>query len=191
MKAVKKAPLKISQQEIKPADSDGRWSGPLTEQAHAFSETTASGKPPWLIMQSKTMKLKKRQCWNLPSGFHQAKIVSAQLIKSATKDELELRLIFEIISLAHPTKIYVAKRVYRIAESETIIDDLEHLLNGKVEQVVNLSGEIIPEALVLLVGKNVDIEVEHHRGKNHDEPFCLVTKVKQQGVLIEVIKEAA
>lgn len=137
------------------------------------------------------MKLKKRQCWNLPSGFHQAKIVSAQLIKSATKDELELRLIFEITSLVHPTKIYVAKRVYRIAESDTIIDTLEHLLNGKVEQVFNHSCEIIPEALVLLVGKNVDIEIEHHRGKNHDEPFCLVTKVKHQGVLIEVIKEGA
>jgi len=190
MDAVKKAPFKIRQQEIKPADNDGRWSEPLTEQEHERSETKARRTNPWLL-ENTGMKLIKRQCWNLPSGFHHAKIVSAQLIKGANKEELELRLIFEITSLAHPTKIYVAKRVYRRAESDTIIDDLEHLLNSKIEQVVNLSGEIIPEALSLLVDKEVDIEIEHHRGKNHDEPFCLVAQVRNRGVLIEQIREAA
>lgn len=137
------------------------------------------------------MKILKKQSWNLPSGFHQAKIIDAQLIKGAGKDEQYLRLIFEITSLAHPTKVYVAKRVYKRVDSEAIIDDLEHLFRGKIEQVINLSGEIIPEALVLLNGKEVDIEIEHHRGKNHDEPFCLVTQVRNNGVLIEQIRDAA
>ena len=139
------------------------------------------------------MKLQKKTIWNIPSGFHQAKLVDARLIQRAFngKDEEVLRLLFEITSLLHPTKTYLAQKIYRCGDSKSTIEDLEHLLTGKIEQVVNLVGEIIPEALALFVGMEVDIEIEHHRGKNHDEPFCLVTQVKNRGVLIELMDEAA
>lgn len=98
---------------------------------------------------------------------------------------------FEITSLAHPTKTHVAKKTYKRADSEMIIADLEHLFYGRIEQVINLAGEIIPEALTLLLGRGVDIEISHYCGKNHDEPFCLVTKVRNRGGLIERIKDPA
>jgi hypothetical protein len=139
------------------------------------------------------MKVDKIQCWNVLLGFHQARIVDARLIKKCVnnRDEFELRLIFEITSLVHPTKQYMAKKVYRKGDSIQIITDLEHLLGNDIHSVINLQGEIIGEGLVRLVGKQVDIEIEHHQGKNHDEPFCLVTQVTNPGVLIEQIKDAA
>jgi hypothetical protein len=139
------------------------------------------------------MKIEKVICWNLIKGFHQARIVDARLYKKCVnnKDEWELRLIFEIISLIHPTKQYVAKRVYRKGDSEEIIADLEHLLGDDINKVINLAGEIISEALVILTGMPVDIEVEHIHGKDHDNPFCLVSQVRKPGVLIEQIRAAA
>jgi len=121
------------------------------------------------------------------------KVVDARQIQRTlnNKEEEVLRLLFEITSLLHPTKTYVAQKIYRRGDSTAIIEDFDHLLGGKIERVINLSGEIIPEALSLFVGMEVDIEIEHHRGKNHDEPFCLVTQVKNRGVLIELMKEAA
>ncbi len=139
------------------------------------------------------MKIEKVICWNLIDGFHQARIVDARLNKKCvnSKDEWELRLIFEITSLIHPTKQYVAKRVYRKGDSVEIIDDLEHLLGDDINRVINLAGEIISEALVILKGLPVDIEVEHIYGKDHDNPFCLVSQVRKPGVLIEKIRAAA
>lgn len=139
------------------------------------------------------MKLEKVVCWNLIEGFHQATITDARLNKKCVgnKDEWELRLIFEITSLVHPTKQYVAKRVYRKGDSVEIIDDLEHLLGDDINRVINLAGEIISEALVILKGLPVDIEVEHIHGKDHDNPFCLVSQVRKPGVLIEQIRAAA
>jgi fructose 1,6-bisphosphatase len=139
------------------------------------------------------MKIEKVICWNLIDGFHQARIVDARLNKKCvnSKDEWELRLIFEITSLVHPTKQYVAKRVYRKGDSVEIIADLEHLLGDAMNKVINLAGEIISEALVILNGMPVDIEVEHIYGKDHDNPFCLVSQVRKPGVLIEQIRAAA
>lgn len=139
------------------------------------------------------MKLEKQTSWVVIEGLHQAKIVDARLIKKCldNKEEWELRLIFEITSLIHPTKQYVAKRVYRKGDSEQIIADLEHLLGDDINRVINLAGEIISEALMILVGMSVDIEVEHIRGKDHENPFCFVSRVRRAGVLIEEISEAA
>jgi hypothetical protein len=115
------------------------------------------------------MKLEKVVCWNLIEGFHQARIVDARLNKKCVgnKDEWELRLIFEIISLIHPTKQYVAKRVYRKGDSEEIIADLEHLLGDDINKVINLAGEIISDALITLKGMPVDIECEHRHIRCH------------------------
>ena len=77
------------------------------------------------------------------------------------------------------------------AESKQIINDLTELLGDDIHQVINLAGEIIPEALNVLVGQPVDIEIEHHHGKNHAEPFCMVSQVTKPGGLIEQLKEAA
>jgi hypothetical protein len=144
-------------------------------------------------MEGIPLKIEKQICWVLVEGFHQATIVDARLIKKCvnTKDEWELRMIFEVTSLVHPTKQYMAKRVYRKGDSEQIIADLEHLLGDDINRVINLAGEIISEALIILVGKPVDIEIEHKHGKNHAAPFCLVSQVKNHGELIEQISEAA
>lgn len=139
------------------------------------------------------MKLDKVINWNLNEGFHQARIADARLNKKCVgnKDEWELRLIFEIMSSIHPTKKYMAKRVYRKCDSLEIIGDLEHLLGDNINSVINLAGEIIPDALVILQDMLVDIEVEHVHGKDHDNPFCLVSQVRKAGVLIEQIRTAA
>lgn len=139
------------------------------------------------------MKLEKVINWVIPEGFHQAKVVDARLIKKGAlvKDEEEdLRLMFEITSLINPTKKLMAKRVYRRSDSEEIIADLEHLLGEEITSVINLQGEIIGEGLMQLVGRAVDIEIVHHQGKNHDQPYCQVTQVTNPGVLIEEIDYA-
>lgn len=191
MKLVKKALFNNPSRKT-PEGHEDRWIINPAEQAHAVSEQKQSPEehiPGYL----KNMQIEKRKSWILPAGFHQAKIVDARLIQIGVnnKDEQVLRLIFELTSLIHPTRTYVAKKNYRHGDSQRLIEDFEHLLNGEVERVINLSGEIIPEALSLLVGKNVDIEIEHHRGKNHDEPYCLVTQVRNLGVLIEAMRDAA
>lgn len=139
------------------------------------------------------MKIEKKVSWNVLSGFHQARIVDARLIKKcvSNKDEWELRLILEITSLVHPTRQYMAQKFYRKGDSKQIINDLEHLLGNDIHSVINLQGEIIGEGLVRLVDKLVDIEIEHRQGKNHDEPFCLVAQVTNRGVLIEELRDAA
>ena len=136
------------------------------------------------------MKLEKIQSWIAPEGFHQAKIADARLTKkygSSNKDEDELRLIFLITSLVHPIKQIMARKVYRKTDSPQIIIDLEHLLGDNINSVINLQGEIIGEGLMQLVGRAVDIEIVHHFGKNHDQPYCQVTQVTNPGVLIEEI----
>lgn len=191
VKLVKKA-LFDNPSRKTPEGHEDRWIINPAEQAHAVSEQKQSPEehiPGYL----KNMQIEKRKSWILPAGFHQAKIVDARLLQRAFKgkDEEVLRFLFEITSLLHPTKTYVAQKVYRAVDSKFAIEDLEHLLKGKAEQVLNLAGEIIPEALSLFVGMEVDIEIEHHRGKNHDEPYCIVTQVKSRGVLIDLMDEAA
>lgn len=140
------------------------------------------------------LKIQKMVSWVLIEGFHQAKITDARLINSSVpdKEECELRLIFEATSLLHPTKKYLAKKGYKVKDSQQLINDLTELLgDDDIPKVINLAGEIIPEALNVLVGKPVDIEIEHHHGKNHANPFCLVTQVTKPGGLIEQLKEAA
>ena len=136
------------------------------------------------------MQLNKIINWVVPEGFHQAKVVDARLTRksgSNKQDDEDLRLMLEITSLINPTKKLMAKRVYRRSDSEEIIADLEHLLGDNINSVINLQGEIIGEGLMQLVGRAVDIEIVHHQGKNHDQPFCLVTQVKNPGLLIEEI----
>lgn len=137
------------------------------------------------------MKLDKIQSWNALAGFHQAKIVDARLTTKTVnnKEEEELKLIFEITSLTHPTKQYMARKVYKVSDSAQIVTDFEHLFGSDINSVINLQGEIIEGGLLLLVGKAVDIEIMHFYGKGHDAPFCLVARVTKPGVLIEVIKD--
>ena len=139
------------------------------------------------------MKIPKAISWNLIEGFHQARIVDARLTKQCIngKDEWVLRLIFEITSLVHPRKTYQAKKVYRSKDHLQIDADLDELLGDGIAHVFNLHGEIIPEALVILEGMTVDIEIEHIHGKNHDEPFCFVSRVCKPGGLIESFQDAA
>jgi len=143
--------------------------------------------------QEDMLKIQKMVSWVLIEGFHQAKITDARLINSSVSknEEWELRLIFEATSLLHPTKKYLAKKGYKVKDSKQIIKDLTELLGDDIHQVINLAGEVIPEALNVLVGQPVDIEIEHHHGKNHAEPFCLVSQVTKPGGLIEQLKEAA
>lgn len=98
-------------------------------------------------------------------------------------------MIFEITSLVHPTRKYVAKRIYKSSDSKALVADLEHLLGDEHTKVINLAGEIISEALVVLEGMEVDIEVQHHRSKAHEQPFCNVSQVKKRGALIETLKD--
>jgi hypothetical protein len=138
------------------------------------------------------MRLEKVQCWNALAGFHRAKIVDARLTKKNVnnKDEEDLKLIFEITSLTHPIKQYMARKVYKKTDSAQIITDFDHLFGSDINTVINQEGEIIAEGLLLLVGKAVDIEIMHFYGKGHDAPFCLVARVTKPGVLVEVIDDA-
>ena len=192
MKSVENDLFKITHPELFPGELEDRGNEFLRKQAHAVSETKPGQQIPGVRRQT-PMKLDKVVSWNLIEGFHQAKIADARLNKRCIngRDEWELRLIFSITSVVHPTKQYVAKRVYRKGDSEEIIADLEHLLGDGINKVINLAGEIIPEALITLKEMPVDIEVEHINGKDHDVPFCLVTQVRKPGVLIEQIRAAA
>lgn len=138
------------------------------------------------------MQINKKTEWVVPSGFHQARIVDARLIKECVNNkDTELRLFFEITSLLHPTKKYMARKVYKKGDSSQIITDLENVLDEQITSVINLAGEIIADALVILFGKDVDIEIAHHQGKDHEKPYCLVIQVTKPGVLIEAFKDAA
>lgn len=152
------------------------------------AETKRLGLNP-IAQITKQMRIKKEASWNLPAGFHRAKISNAVIANQGTKEE-ELRLIFELVSLVHPLKTYVAKRTYRASDPK-VADDLQTLLGPRVIQVVNLQGEIIPQGLELLKGIEVDIQVEHIQGRDHENPFCLVTELGRAGSLIEELREVA
>jgi hypothetical protein len=138
------------------------------------------------------VKLQKKIAWVLTDGFHRAKIVDAGLVNKGKngKDEWELRLIFEITSLLHPTKTFMAKRSYGVKESDYIIRDLEELLRADVDKVIDVTGEIIADALDLLVGIEVDLEIDHIQGKNYADPYCRVAQIKKAGAFTALIGHA-
>lgn len=139
------------------------------------------------------MQIEKKTCWNVPCGFHQAIIRDTRIIQTdgSGTNQPFIRLILELTSLVHPLRKYVVKRTYRPHESSDFIADMENLLGDQCEKLATLSGEIIPEALnSLLQGMEVDIEVEHHHGKSHDQPFCLVTQIRKRGEMIETLMAA-
>lgn len=151
---------------------------------------TARGNCPWSLNNKKTMIVEKKTCWNVPCGFHQAIIRDARIIENngIGTNQLFIRLILELSSIMRPLRKYVVKRTYKPHESSDFIADMENLLGDQCEKLATLSGEIIPEALnSLLQGMEVDIEVEHHHGKSHDQPFCLVTQIRKRGELIETL----
>lgn len=137
------------------------------------------------------MQINKKTEWVVPYGFHQARIVDARLIKECVNREAELKLLFEITSLVHPTRKYMARKVYKKGDSSQIITDLETILGDNLTSIINLAGEIIAEALVILFGHEVDVEIEHHHGKEHDKPYCIVTQITKPGVLVDKFKDVA
>lgn len=126
------------------------------------------------------MKIRKKIAWVLNDGFHRGEIVDAALVNKG-KDGCELRLIFEITSLLHPTKKYMAKRTYGVKDSDYLIRDLEELVGDDMGKLIDVSGEIIAEALAILVGIEVDLEIDQIQGKNYDVPYCRVAQIKKAG----------
>ena len=112
----------------------------------------ASGKPPWHSRKKAVLVITKQTCWNVPDSFHQATIRDARILDVEVngKPQSALRMIFEITSLVHPTRKYVAKRIYKSSDSNALVADLEHLLGDEHTKVINLAGEIISEALSLI-----------------------------------------
>lgn len=129
------------------------------------------------------MKIKKKIEWISPIGVHQAKIVTANILKEGEVEKVQL--VYKIKSVLHPTKQYLARRCYGATQSKALIADLEHLLGTDVEQVINLEGEVLPEGLALLKGMEVDIEIDHYQAENYQKPLCLVTKVRKRGELAD------
>ena len=132
------------------------------------------------------MRINKKIAWVFKDGFHRGKIVDAALVNKGKngKDESELRLILEITSLLDRTRVFMAKRSYGVRDSDYIIRDLEELLGSDVEKVIDVSGEIIAEALSILVGIEVDLEIDHIQGKHYADPYCRVAQIKKAGELI-------
>lgn len=158
---------------------------PTSRQVIAGSEI--KGYPPQAVM-----KIQKKIAWVLTDGFHRGNIVDAALVNKGRdgKEEWELRLIFEITSLLHPTKTYMAKRSYSVRDSEYIVRDLEELLGDDVCKVIDVSGEIIAEALSALVGIEVDLEIDHIQGKNYTAPYCRVAQIKKAGAFTVLLGHA-
>lgn len=126
------------------------------------------------------MKIRKKITWVLNDGFHRGKIVDASLVNKS-KDQSELRLIFEITSQLHPTKVFMAKRTYGVKDSDFIIRDFEELVGKDIEKLIDVTGEINAEALSMLVGIDVDLEIDQIQGKNYEVPYCRVAQFKKAG----------
>lgn len=193
MKSVNKALFKISSADNLCWALKTVWEVNQTEAGTRDFRSMPVRKNHWFLERITKMQIPKSISWNLIEGFHQARIVDARLTTQCIngREELVLRLIFEITSLVHPRKKYQAKKVYRSKDHLQIDADLDELLGDGIAHVFNLQGEIIAEGLVILEGMDVDIEIAHIHGKNHDEPFCLVTRICKPGGLIESFQDAA
>lgn len=135
------------------------------------SETKDRGSP----RSHQEMTITKAISWVVPEGIHEAKIVDASLIEK--KGKQQLRLIFQIISLKHPTKKYQARCTYEEKDGSRILEDLTTILGDQVAEIIDEEGELLSGKLHLLEGERVKIDITHAHNGKYAEPYCRVRKI--------------
>ena len=139
------------------------------------------------------MKNTKYIEWVCPQGTHQARITEARLIKN-TKGNSEAEVIditFILPELIHPLRVYKAKIKYWSKDIRRFIKDFSEIVgNDALTGFFTMDSELIPQALSLLVNKEVDIETFHKYTEGYEEPLCKVIKIKPRGTLVHDLAEA-
>lgn len=141
-------------------------------RCHAQIRKQKTGEAPVHIKQ---MIITKAVSWVVPEGIHGAKIVDASIIEK--KGKQQLRLIFQIMGLKHPTKKYQAKRTYEEKDGSRIREDLTTILGEQLAEIVDEDGQLLPHKLHLLEGEQVKIEIIHVRNERYQEPYCQVRRI--------------
>ena len=117
----------------------------------------------------------KKTTYDTPEGNY--RVVVREAFEMAGS---KLRIIFQILSLAHRTLIYLAGKNYPPGK-QTLADDLfDWLGTDEVHKFIKDDGTV---DVAKLKGQLADIQIVHINNDDHDLPFAYVSKIKPAGTL--------
>lgn len=130
------------------------------------------------------MDIDKKNTYNSPKGKHRALIVDASIQRESNGEE-SLRIIYELLSATHRVFNYMARKVYKKADSGELLEELYDLLGNGIDNIIPKNRQICEEGLQMLRWLECDIEIEHIISPRHSQPFCKVTRMTKAGDLIQ------
>lgn len=125
----------------------------------------------------------KRTTYETPEGDYRAVVRDA-----FEKNDGELRIVFQILSLPHPVLIYLAGKNYAPGK-QALADDLYDWLGLEGIQKVLKADNTIDVAK--LKGLHADIRLVHIHNDDYDQPFAFVSKITPPGALTPDFQSAA
>jgi len=127
------------------------------------------------------MRIEKIRTFLAPEGQHVARIDEVQMVTDDRNGACKegIKFIFEITSIEHHTRTYMARKVYWEADSKALLHDLEELLGDNIGRIISLGGDILGENLSILINRKCEIVVVHVNNPKHKTPFCKIAMVKK------------
>lgn len=127
--------------------------------------------------------LPKRTTYETPEGDYRAVVRDA-----FEKNDGELRIVFQILSLPHSILIYLAGKNYAPGK-QALADDLYDWLGlERVQKVLKADNNI---DVAKLKGLHADIRVTHIANDGWDHPYVFVSKITPPGTLTPDFQSAA
>lgn len=125
----------------------------------------------------------KKNTYETPEGDYRAVVRDA-----FEKNDGELRIVFQILSLPHRILTYLAGKNYAPGK-QSLADDLFDWLGLEGVQTVLKTDGTIDAAK--LKGLPADIRVVHIHNDDYDQPFAFVKKITPPGDLTNEFQSAA
>src|ERR1700709_177886 len=126
----------------------------------------------------------KELSYQSPDDYHRTRISTADQLRMMRGGELTpcIKVLFNIISIDHPTKEFMARKIYLPKDSIQLGRGLYEIVRGHIENIVGENRQLDPDGLKMIIGKECDIEIVHipSSGK-HKFPFCMVVQVQAPG----------
>jgi hypothetical protein len=136
--------------------------------------------------------VEKELSYHSPDEYHRTKVSSADQLRLMRGGELTpcIKVLFSIISIDHPTKEFMARKIYWPEDSIQLGRDLYEIVGDDIENIVGGNRQLDPDGLKMIIGKECDIEIVHipSSGK-HKFPYCLVAQVRAPGTLVDWPKD--
>ena len=132
-------------------------------------------------MNKKQINWAKRYVYNVQEGLHPCVVVSMYDLKGKDACSNPTKLLLAPIGQTDPFKLSVVAREYcNDAPNERLREDLDTILEGKLEEHVDGDGAFDYRSVE---GREVIAVVKTIRGEKHDHPFTFVAQILPKDAL--------